>query len=154
MVFIFTDIFYLCLTLYRIIVLIASNLTEWCQNSKIILWGSAEFILNIYVVKHPRSHNLSMLTVRLEKNAGSESTLPKFYMNLCTQASGHRFEAIYNLDMRTPWEQHAALVSTAPEWHSGVRGGQLNPAWGGRCLGLADCRRRPGSVAVCRCQYG
>lgn len=82
-------------------------------------------------MKHPRSHNLSGLKVHSEQNAGSENTLPKFYMNLCTQAPGHRFAAIYNLAMPTPRVQHAALVSTAPEGHSGVREGQLKRAWGG-----------------------
>lgn len=97
MVFIFTDFFYLCHTLYKIIVLIASNLAEWCQNSKIILQGSTEFILNMYVVKHPRSYNLSVLKLLLEQNAASENTPPKFYMNLSTQAPGHCFAAVYDM---------------------------------------------------------
>ena len=87
-------------------------------------------------MKHPSSHNLSVLKVHPEQNAGSENTLPKFFMNLCTQAPGHRSAAIYNLGVPTPWVQHAALVSIAPEGHSGIREGQLKQAWGG-----SSCRR-------------
>lgn len=53
------------------------------------------------------------------------------YMNFCTQAPGHCFSATYNFGMPTPWLQHAALVSTAPEGHRAIREGQLKLAKGG-----------------------
>lgn len=67
MVHIFTDFFYLCQTLHKLIVWLACNLTEWWQNSKIILQGSTEFILSLYVEKHPRSNNLSVSKARQNK---------------------------------------------------------------------------------------
>lgn len=112
MVLIFTEFFYLCHILYKLTVLIASNLTEQCQNSKIILWGSTEFILNMYVVKHPRSHNLAVSKVH--QNAGSESSPPEFYINLSIQPLEHCFLSFYNVGKPTPWVQHAALTSIAP----------------------------------------
>lgn len=49
----------------------------------------------------------------------------QFYMNLSTQPLGHCFSAFYHVGMPTPWVQHAALTSTAPEGQSGVKQSNL-----------------------------
>lgn len=111
--------------------LIGSNLTEQCQNSKIILWGSTEIYFKYVCCETSKGPQL----VNVKDAPGTKCWIWKHpsesYMNLCTQAPGHCFSAIYNLGMPTPWLQRAALASTAPEGHSGVREGQLKLAKGG-----------------------